>query len=176
VPKEPRLVDEVREIDLAAAGPSAAHSGRHDQAIIEQNFHIQIIDWEIVEKQCREVSKNEIASPIAQGRHLQSQIIRWVHVYNDARVFPEERFKDWGKDRRDGFGATDPEFPSGRIGQKLDVPYSLLQFVKGCEAPLEKRMAVHSWLDAMRIAVEKSHAERAFEIGNHVRYGWLGDA
>jgi len=28
----------------------------------------------------------------------------------------------------------------------------------------------------MRMAIEKADAKGAFEVGNHVRYGWLGDA
>src|SRR5215472_5734177 len=97
-------------------------------------------------------------------------------MYDDARVFPQERFDDRGQDRRNGFGASDLDLSRGWIGQKRDVPYSLLQFIEGRMASLEKRMAVHRRLDPMRMAIEQSHAKRAFKIRNDVRNGRLGDA
>src|SRR5215831_6505085 len=74
------------------------------------------------------------------------------------------------------FGTSDPYFSHQRICEKFDVPHALLQFIEYRDAALEQRVAVDRWLDAEWAAVEQSDAESVLQIGDHFRYGRLGDA
>jgi hypothetical protein len=71
--------------------PGPRRRGPHGLTIVKQDFQIQVIDREIVEKRGREVPKNKIALPVAQGRQLWTQIIRSIiHVYDDARILRKD--------------------------------------------------------------------------------------
>src|SRR5262249_51369136 len=49
-----------------------------------------------------------------------------------------------------------------------DVSDALLQCIENLNAAFEERVAVDRRLDALSAAVEKPHAERVFEIGDHL--------
>ena len=53
---------------------------------------------------------------------------------------------------------------------------ALPQFVECRTTAREQRAAVDRRLDAASAAIEKPHAERMLEIGNHLRHGRLGYA
>src|SRR5262245_36785112 len=74
------------------------------------------------------------------------------------------------------FGTADPYFSHHRVCEKFDVPHALLQFIKDRDAALEQRVAVDRRLDAERASVEQPDAESMLQIGDHFRYGRLGDA
>src|SRR5260370_39944985 len=66
--QDPRFVDKFGEIDLATAPrPWAGHSGRHDQAVVEKNLYIQVIDEAIVRQRLYEMSQGEIEASTAQA-------------------------------------------------------------------------------------------------------------
>ena len=55
--------------------------------------------------------------------------------------------------------ASDPYLSRCWIGKEFDVLHTLSELVKDHDASLDERLAVQSWLDAMRIAIEEWHAE-----------------
>ena len=61
-----------------------------------------------------------------------------------------------------------------RIGEKLDIPDSLIDFIEGGDAAFEQRAAILRGLDAVRTAVEQRYPECLFCIGKRSRNGRLG--
>ena len=55
-----------------------------------------------------------------------------------------------------------------------DVLDSLLDLVEGSYAPFEQRVAVLRRFDALRVAVEETHADRLFQLGDRSGNGGLG--
>ena len=101
----------------------------------------------------------------------------FVEVQDHAWIFFGEPFNDVRDDREcDRQRACNPDFARCRISQEFDVPDALLQFVEHCNAAFEQRVAIHGRLDALRGSIEKSHAERMLEIGDHFRDRRLGNS
>jgi hypothetical protein len=64
----------------------------------------------------------------------------------------------------------------GRIGKKLDVLDPLPEFVEDGDAAPDDGTAVLRRLDSPRTALEKTHAERPFQVGDGARDRRLGRA
>ena len=71
-------------------------------------------------------------------------------------------------------GGSDPELARRRIGEKLDFPHSLIEFIEGGDAAFEQRAAILRGLDAVRTAVEQRYTEYLFCVGKRSRNGRLG--
>src|SRR5262249_17121473 len=83
----------------------------------------------------------------------------------DSRVTPGEAFDDR---RAKVFGdigtATDPDFPSSRVGEKLDILYALLQLVERGHPLIQHGPTALGRLDALCVAVEKARADGMFQF------------
>jgi len=168
--EDPRLVDELRELDLAAAGPLVLHSNRQNQLIIKKIFHVQIVV--LAGAAPHQPGDDEIKRPVPQRRQLQRWSDHWNDVRHHVRIMlqelPKQRRQHRGRRR---FRAPDPHFSHRRIGQKLDIPDALLQFIEGGLAPQYQRAAVGRCLDTPWATIEQPHADRVLELGNHSRHG-----
>ena len=75
----------------------------------------------------------------------------------------------------DRVGRADADLPGRRVGQEFDVLHALAQVVEDRDAALLQCEAVGRRHDAAPPAVDQSHAERVFELGNRLGYGRLRD-
>jgi len=50
------------------------------------------------------------------------------------------------------------------IGEEFNVLDTLLELIEDSKAALEQRLAVLSWLDALRTAIEKPHPECVLHV------------
>ena len=67
--EDPRLVDQLSEIDLTTTSPSALYPCRNDQFVVEKNFHIQVIEIVVVhERPPSQSLHHEIEAAVAQLR------------------------------------------------------------------------------------------------------------
>ena len=67
----------------------------------------------------------------------------------------------------------DPQLAGGGIRQKVDVGNALSQFIEDYSAPLDEGVTIVRRLDPLSRAVEETHAERMFEVGDRLRDGGL---
>ena len=65
--------------------------------------------------------------------------------------------------------ASDPHFPSRRVGEKLDVLHALAQVVEYGRSAIEQRATVLGRLDPLAVAVEQAHAERMLQFRDRSR-------
>jgi hypothetical protein len=61
------------------------------------------------------------------------------------------------------------------IGQELDVPDPLLQFIECRPAAHEQSASVGCRLDPARTAIEKLYAQGMLQVGDDLRYSGMGD-
>ena len=118
--------------------------------------------------------KHEPDVPVAQL--LKQRITRGDgDVKNDAGILPRQPI-DHGENNSFGSsrGRSDPELARRRIGEKLDIPDSLIKFVDGGDAAFEQRAAILRGLDAVRTPVEKRYTEYLFGVSKRSRNGRLG--
>jgi hypothetical protein len=96
-------------------------------------------------------------------------------VKDSARVLVRQPV-DCGENNTlgDARGGADPQFAGRRIGQKLDFPDPLIEFVECSNTAFEESAAILRELDALRTAVEQWYAENLFSIGERSRNGRLG--
>ena len=74
---------------------------------------------------------------------------------HDAWITPGEPFNDGRNKARGQKGdASDPHFPSRRVGEKFDALHALLQLVEGYDAVIEQGTTKLGRRDALRTAVE----------------------
>jgi len=100
-----------------------------------------------------------------------------VHVQHNVRV-------DCGKPanelREDGccerLVALNPHLSLRGIRQEFNVPHALLKLVKSGHAAPEQRGSITCWFDALSTPIKQPHAECAFQVSNHFRYGRLRDS
>src|SRR5262249_48319574 len=71
--------------------------------------------------------------------------------------------------------AADPHLAGRRIGKMLDFLDALPQVIEHGAAPLQQRGAIACGLDSLRGAIEETHTDRVFQIGNCLGYGRLGN-
>src|SRR5882672_6672667 len=87
----------------------------------------------------------------------------FIKMQNDPRVLPakalDRKRERSAKHRR---RTSDLQFTPFRIGQEIDVLYSLPQFVEGRSAPLEKGASVDRGFDPARIAIKQTHGKHQF--------------
>jgi hypothetical protein len=172
----PRLVNQLSEIDLATTSPSTAHSSHHDQVVIEQDFYVQVMPATIVHVWRQQQCHYEIELSLAQTRQIQRRSIDLVHVQDDTRIQPGKAFKDWWQYRGNCFGAPNLHLACCGIGQELDVPDALLQFIEYRSTASEQRATVHRRLNTVRTSIEQPHTERLLKIGDRFRNGGLGNS
>src|ERR1700686_7203 len=92
-----------------------------------------------------------------------------IDVADDARILTPQPFDNGRKQSGHKYlAAADPELPSGRISQKLDLLYALPNLVKNRDTALEKRPSVERGLDAACAAIEEANSERALQLRNRL--------
>src|SRR5437762_8867563 len=79
----------------------------------------------------------------------------------------------WQDRSRNRLLASNPHFATCRTGHELDISDRLLQLIEDSNAPPYESAAIHRRLDALRVAIEQSHAECVFKISDHFRNGGL---
>src|SRR5262245_26201546 len=94
---------------------------------------------------------------------------------HDSRITSREPFYD----RRnevfgDKAGASNPHFPSSRVGEELDLLDSLAEIVKHGRPAIEQRATVFGWRDPLAVAIEQAHAERMLQFRDRSRNVGLG--
>ncbi len=106
---------------------------------------------------------------------IQSCCVSGQDMKDNTRIFPRQSLDDGRDDRgRDRFAGSNPHFSRRRIGQELDLPYSLAQFVKDRSASFDERAAIGGWLDALSAAVEEPGADCMLKVRDGLRNGGLG--
>jgi len=70
-------------------------------------------------------------------------------------------------------GGPDPQLAGGGIRQKVDVRNALAQFIEDDSAPLDEGVTIGRRFNPLSRAVEETHAERMFEVGDRLRDGGL---
>jgi hypothetical protein len=66
--QNPGHIDKFGKIDLAPTSPLTVNSGHHEQTVIEQDFHVQVIRQLIADSRRRNPSKDEIEFSFPQPR------------------------------------------------------------------------------------------------------------
>ena len=90
-------------------------------------------------------------------------------------MLTSEMFDDiW--QHRDGerVGACNPDLARCRIGQKLDFPNPLFQFIKRRLATPHQCLAVGGRNDSLRASIQEAHAQRMLQVGDDFRDGRCG--
>src|SRR5262249_5409211 len=80
------------------------------------------------------------------------------------------------KNRRNRLLAADLHLTRSGIGQALDVPDALLQFIECSSAARENGAAVNRGRNSVRAAIEKLCAQRVLKVGDQLRHRWLRNA
>ena len=173
---DPRLVEKLGKIDLATARPSAVRASRKDPWIIEKDFNIQVIQSVVVRNRRRNSREDEVIGAIAQSREFEGRGRHNVRPHDDARIFLGESFDDLRKEGvRDRQGISNRQLACRGIGQELDVPDALPQFIECRPAARKQRARVGRWLDPARAAIEKLHAQRMLKVGDDLRHSRMGN-
>jgi hypothetical protein len=95
---------------------------------------------------------------------------RGNEVKHDARIAPREPIDDRKAKARCQQGiASDSNFPSRRVGEKLDVLQALSQIIKYGYSTIEQRAPVLGWFHALTVAIEQAHAKRMLQFRNRSR-------
>jgi hypothetical protein len=81
----------------------------------------------------------------------------------------------WQEPCRVNFTAPDSKLSGRWIGQELNLLHALPKVVEGGDAAVEQGTAVHRRLDSMRTAIEKTDADRMFQLPDRLRHYRLGD-
>src|SRR5262249_44122517 len=158
----PGLAGELRQVEFTAAGPWVLQPRHNGYAIIEQDFGLDVLLVRL-----HDSSDNEIDLSLAQFAVLLRYGPHGCHINGDTRILLSEpaeyRRNQAGNDE---FIACDPDFTDRRIGQELDALHALTQLIEdGCTAA-EQCAAVLSRLDTSAAAIEQTHAERMFQLGD----------
>ena len=61
-------------------------------------------------------------------------------------------------------GASDPHFPSRRVGEELDVLRRLAQTIEHSHSAIKQGATVLGRIDALGVAVEQPHANSTFQF------------
>jgi hypothetical protein len=69
---------------------------------------------------------------------------------------------------------SDSHFSSSRVGEKLDILYGLTEVIKRSRSAIEQDPTVLGHFDALRVAVEQSHANSSFQFRDRPGNGGLG--
>jgi hypothetical protein len=98
-------------------------------------------------------------------------------VQDYARILPAEVF-DSERERSTKYRCwtTNLQLASFGIRQKVDVLYSLSQFVERCSSAPEEGLAVDCGFHAPRIAIEQPYRKHVLETGDDVRNGRLSQS
>src|SRR5690349_16869011 len=93
---------------------------------------------------------------------------------DDARIALHKAVENWRKHRGGNrFEASHPQVAGRGVGEILDRPDPLFQFIERRDAAVEHGPRIHRRLHAARAAFEKGYPERALQIGDHARHGGL---
>ena len=164
------------EIDLATARPSAVHASHNDPWIVEKNLNIQIIQRIVVRDRRRNAREDEIIGAISQSREFEGRGRHDVRLHDHARIFLGELFDDLRKDRvPNRQRISDRQLACRGIGQELDIPDALPQFIECRPAAREQSARVERWLDPARAAIEELHAQRMLQVGDDLRHSGMGN-
>src|SRR5262245_12997971 len=71
--------------------------------------------------------------------------------------------------------ASNPHFPSGRIGGKLDLLHALAQVVEYSHSTIQQCTTVLRRLDALAVAIEQAHAEGMLQFPDRSRNSRLSN-
>ncbi len=138
---------------------------------------MQFIHDLLVRKRCRQPEHRKINESLVQRRQFWriTDNADLFDSHSHAGILMGKSFHDRREDRgRDRVVAPEPYLTDRRVGQELDVPDALLEFIEHRVAALQQRAAIHRGLDALRPAVEKPHTERVLKIADGLRHRRLG--
>src|SRR5262245_21332275 len=131
----------------------------HEIRVIEQMFEAQLFVRNGAPPACDEkinISREKLAL----------QLLRCFRAHETkyhARIAPRNPFDDSGDEARGMMvAASDPNFPGLRIGEELDVPYSLAQVIKHRNSTVKQSATVSGRLDAVRVAIQQRHTDGIF--------------
>jgi len=119
--KDPLLVAQFGDVDLAPPSPTAAVTGSDDQLIVVQRRDIEIANELLVLERPPAASQHHIKTSIPEFLCKRKGVHR-VNIEHNPGILPGERFayrlQDGGGDR---LWTTNPHLADCRIGKKFDV-------------------------------------------------------
>jgi len=116
-------------------------------------------------------------SSIAQTREFSAWGRHLVKMQHHPWILSTKAFDgSWEYRGRNRPGTSNLQFARRRIGQKFNVPYSLLQLIE-CRPSARKQSAtVDRGLDPLRIAIKQAHRKHVLKAGDNVRNGGLSQS
>ena len=171
---QPRLVQQLGKIDLATArpiGPRRCHKihGSSKRASTFKSFTRSSsgCSWKSARGRGHRFDR---AAP-GSSRLASGQCPRASRHADDLR----EPFDDLRKDQLAMTGRIQLSIRRCGIGQELDVPDPLLQFIECRPAARKERARVNRRLDPARAAIKQSCTQGMLQVGDHLRYRRMGD-
>ena len=64
---------------------------------------------------------------------------------------------------------------AGSVGKKFDVFHSFPQLIEDRYPTFEQRRSVNCRFGTMTVAFKQAYAKHMFQVGNDLRYDWLGN-
>ena len=145
---DPRLVEKLGEIDLTPARPWAAHASYDDPWIVEKNFDIQVLHGVVIQHRRRNSREDEVVGAIAQPWEIEGRDRHDVRHRDDAGIPFGKSLEDlWKHGVCERLDVSERQLARRRIGQELDVPDALLQFIECRPAAREQSARVERWFD-----------------------------
>src|SRR6266545_5616419 len=128
---------------------------RDDIGVIKEKFEAQSLVCNRTESPCdQEVDVTPAQFTVQCFRRCSHE------MKHDARIAPGEPIDESRSEARGQQGAaSNPQFPSRRVGKKLDILYRLAQDIEQSRSAIEQGATVLGRLDTLGVAVEQAHAE-----------------
>src|SRR6266404_3608244 len=158
--QRPRFARQFGKLYPAPPNPLILRARRDDIGVVKEKFEVQ----SLVCSGAESPYDQEIDVTLAQFTAQWLQICGH-EMKHDARIAPGEPIDD-GRNEACGQngGASDPHFPSRRIGEKLDVLHRLAQVIEYGHSAIEQGATVLGRLDALGVALKQSHANGTFQF------------
>jgi len=166
----PRLIDQIRERNLAATRSRTSSARNHAQAVSEEDRFLQVLGMLV----CRRPHDRELYVASAQFALLQRLGVRLHDFEGEAWILSGEAID---KSREQSCGheldRADPQFAGRPIREDLDLADACAQIIEDGDTPLEQCATVKRRVDAFRPAIKETNAERIFKVGDRFRYDRL---
>src|ERR1700722_4759440 len=138
--EDPSFLAQFGDIDLASTRPRGLTPDDDDQLVVKKRVDIHVCHLlRLVERPTAAAGKYHVEIPIPELLSERRRVHRVDVEDNSGILFGEpldNGLKDCG---RNGFRTPYSNFADRRIGQELDIPYALPQFIEGRDAALVER-------------------------------------
>ena len=173
----PGLANQIGEIDLASTRPRTLYAGHYVHPVFENDFNIDIIADFRARTRCGQRRQHEIDRSMAEIGKFVVRTAQQGDFEIQTRIAARKLLDNRGKHRAGEYGlAADAQLACRGVGEMLDFPHSLSEFIeRGCSA-FKQCIAIDSWLDAAGTAVQQLHADRRLQICDGLGYGGLRHA